>query len=115
MVLKSKMNLAFTGEINNTVVENKFLLKNVHSLIKRYGRDVFSYLHVFKLVAAEKIDIYQADVHKKIILKSLFSQLYNSLCRPISEEGETNKKSQSFDKMSIQETIHIAMKTDNIF
>ena len=87
------MNLAFTGEINTTVVENKFLLENDHSLIKRYGRDVFSYLHVFRLVAAEKIDIYQADVHKKIILKSLFSQLYNSLSAHIRRRRKKTKKS----------------------
>ncbi len=105
------MNLSSTGEMNTTVVKNKFALENDRSLLNRYGKDVFAYLDVIRLVAAEKIDIYKADVHKKIFLRSLFSQLYDSLCRHISEEEDG--EGQSFDKKSAEGTIHKAMETDN--
>lgn len=105
------MDLSLTAQSPSYEMYTSTDEQNDHSLLKRFGRDVFTYLDVIRLIAANKIDIYRPGVHKSIFLKCLYAQMFESLCRHVSLEE--NEDDYSFDKKSTLEVLHSALETDN--
>lgn len=85
--------------------------ENEHPMIARYGKDVFAHLEVIRLIAVSKMNIYQFGDHKQILLKSLFEQMYASLCKHVAKYDKDGK---SYDKKSIEEVIRKALEADSI-